>query len=190
VAFWQNVFEPQIDARVAIRVDGDPRTALASIRRALTAVDPHVPVTETITTDEQRRAQYTEVRLGGAVLTASACIALFLTAVGLFGVVSSLVAHRTKEIGIRLAVGTRPGEVIRLFVRQGLRPVWVGIAIGVAVSLWLAPLLSRWLFAIAPFDVATIAVAMLSVFSVAVLAIWIPARGAAKTDPAVVLRVD
>jgi len=190
VAFWQNSFEPQIDARVAIRVQGDPAQMFTPIRRALEAVDVAVPVTEMITMDAQLRSTYTELRLGGAVLVVGAALALFLSAVGLYGVVSFVVARRAKEVGIRLAVGARPGEVVRLFVRQGLRPMWVGAALGLAASVGLAPLLSRWLFGIAPVDVPTIAGALVVVVVVAVIATYVPASRAARADPAVVFRTD
>ena len=188
VAFWQNSIEPQIDARVAIRVEGDPRELFAPIRRALAAVDASVPVTEMITIDAQRRATFTEVRLGGRVLLVSATLALFLSAVGLYGVVSFVVARRAKEVGIRLAIGAQPGEVVALFVRQGLRPMWLGAALGLAVSVALAPLLSRWLFGIAPVDVPTMAGAVAAVVVVALIATYVPASRAARADPASVFR--
>jgi len=190
VAFWQNSFEPQIDARIAIRVEGDPAKIFTPLRQALAAVDAAVPVTETITMDAQRRASYTEVRLGGAVLVVSAAIALFLSAIGLYGVVSFVVARRAKEVGIRLAVGARPAEVVRLFVRQGLRPMWVGAVLGLLASVALAPLLSRWLFGIAPVDAATLATAVAAVVGVGLVATLVPARRAARTDPAVVFRSE
>jgi ABC-type antimicrobial peptide transport system permease subunit len=190
VAFWQNSFEPQIDARVAIRVRGDPAKLFTPIRRALEAVDVAVPVTEMITMDAQRRSTYTEVRLGGAVLSVGAALALFLSAVGLYGVVSFVVARRAKEVGIRLAVGARPIEVVGLFVRQGLWPMWVGAALGLASSVALAPLLGRWLFGIAPVDIPTIAVALVAVVVVAVIATLVPASRAARADPATVFRTD
>jgi ABC-type antimicrobial peptide transport system permease subunit len=190
VAFWQNSIEPQIDARVAIRVEGDPRELFAPIRRALAAVDASVPVTEMITIDAQRRATFTEVRLGGTVLLVSATLALFLSAVGLYGVVSFVVARRAKEVGIRLAIGAQPGEVVALFVRQGLRPMWLGAALGLALSVALAPLLSRWLFGIAPVDVPTIAGAVAAVVVVALVATYVPASRAARADPASVFRID
>jgi len=140
--------------------------------------------------DAQRRSTYTELRLGGAVLSVGAALALFLSAVGLYGVVSFGVARRAKEVGIRLAVGARPNEVVGLFVRQGLRPMWVGAALGVAASVTLAPLLSRWLFGIAPVDVATIAGALATVVAVAVIATYVPASRAARADPAIVFRTD
>jgi putative ABC transport system permease protein len=190
VAFWQNSFEPQIDARVAIHVRGDPSQLFPPIRRALEAVDVAVPVTETITMDAQRRSTYAELRLGGAVVSVGAALALFLTAVGLYGVVSFGVARRAKEVGIRLAVGARPGEVVGLFVMQGLRPMWVGAVLGLMISIALAPLLSRWLFGIAPVDVPTIAGAVASVVVVALIATYVPANRAARTDPAIVFRTD
>jgi predicted lysophospholipase L1 biosynthesis ABC-type transport system permease subunit len=190
VAFWQNSFEPQIDARVAIRVQGDPTQLFTPIRRALVAVDVAVPVTEMITMEAQRRSTYTEVRLGGAVLSVGAALALFLSAVGLYGVVSFVVARRAKEVGIRLAVGARPVEVVGLFVRQGLRPMWVGAALGLVSIVALAPLLSRWLFGIAPVDVPTIAGALVAVVVVAVVATFVPASRAARADPATVFRTD
>jgi putative ABC transport system permease protein len=190
VAFWQSSFEPQIDARVAIRVEGDPALLFAPIRRALEAVDVAVPVTETVTMEAQRRAAYTEVRLGGGVLVVAAALSLFLSAVGLYGVVSFVVARRAKEVGIRLAIGARPSDVVALFVRQGLRPVWLGAVLGVAVSVSLAPMLSRWLFGIAPIDLSTIAGALVTVVFVGTVATWVPARRAARLDPAVVFRGD
>ena len=190
VAFWQNSFEPQIDARVIIRVDGDVGRIFEPLRRALEAVDVAVPVTETITMDAKRKASYTEVRLGSAVLTVSAVLALFLSAVGLYGVVSFVVARRAREVGIRLAIGARPGEVVALLVRQGLRPMWLGAVLGLAVSVVLAPLLSRWLFGIRPLDAATIAVALGAVVASALLATYVPSRRAARSDPAVVFRMD
>ena len=190
VAFWQNAFEPQIDARVAIRVAGGVDGLFPPVRRALERVDPAVPVTETITLDAQRRAVYTEVRLGGAVLVVSAGLALFLSAIGLYGVVSFIVARRAKEVGIRLAIGARPGEIVGLFVRQGLAPMWVGAGLGVAVSVTLAPLLSRWLFGISPIDLPTLGAALIAVIVVGVAATWVPAHRAARADPAVVFRTD
>jgi ABC-type antimicrobial peptide transport system permease subunit len=138
----------------------------------------------------QLSARFMEVRLGGAVLGLTAAIALFLSAVGLYGVVSFLVRQRAKEIGIRLAVGARPAEVVALLVRQGMRPIALGGALGVLVSLATAPLLSRWLFGVAPIDVATILFAVSLVAVVALIASWLPARRAARTDPALVFRCD
>jgi predicted permease len=190
VAYWQNAFGPQTDANVAIRVEGDPVRALASIRRAIESVDAAVPVTEVSSMALRMRASYTEVRLGGVVVLSSALATLFLAAVGLYGVVSYLVAQRSREIAVRLAVGARPGEVVSMMLRQGLRPIGVGGAIGLVVSVAAAPLLSRWLFGIAPVDGLTILAAVAAVTVVAVIASYLPARRAAEMDPAAVFRAE
>jgi predicted permease len=190
VSFWQNSIEPQVDARVAIRVEGNPSRALLSLQRAVASVDPAVPVTEVLAMDFQMRATFTEVRLGSAVLMVGATLALVLSAIGLYGVVAFLVTQRAKEIGIRIAVGARPRDVLTLLLRQGMRPVWIGGATGVLVSAIGARFLSRWLFGIAPIDPLTIATAAAAVGIVAVTASYVPARGALRTDPAAVFRCD
>jgi predicted permease len=190
VAYWQNAFAPQTDANLAIRVEGDPLRALPSIRRAIESVDPAVPVTEASSMEAKMRASYAEVRLGGVVLLSSAVLTLFLAAVGMYGVVSYLVAQRSREIAVRLAVGARPGEVVAMVLRQGLRPIGVGGAIGLMLSMAAAPLLSRWLFGIAPIDGLTIVAAIIAVTVVALVASYFPARRAAGTDPAAVFRAD
>jgi putative ABC transport system permease protein len=190
VAYWQNAFGPQVDANVAIRVEGDPLRALAPIRRAIESADPSVPVTEGSSMERTMRSSYAEVRLGGIVLIASAALTLFLAAVGLYGVVSYLATQRAKEIAVRLAVGARPGDVVAMLLRQGLRPIGVGGAIGLIVSVAAAPLLSRWLFGIAPVDGATILAALAAVTAVALIASYVPARRGASTDPAAVFRSD
>ena len=190
VAFWQNAITPQIDARVAIRVAGDPLRALRGLQRGASVADPAVPVTELLAMESQMRATFTELRLGGAVLIVSAGLALFLSAVGLYGVVSFLVTQRAREIGIRLAVGARAQDVVAMLLRQGLHPVLIGGVVGVFASIAAAPLLSRWLFGIEPVDRVAIAAALGAVGLVAMLASYIPARRAARTDPAAVFRCD
>src|SRR4029434_1493401 len=128
------------------------------------------------------------VRVCVAFLVVSALLALFLSAVGLYGVVSFVVARRAKEVGIRIAIGARPRDVVVLFVRQGLRPMWIGAGLGLAASIALAPLLSQWLFGIAAIERSTIAGALCAVRVVAVVATYVPARRAARTDPAVIFR--
>jgi putative ABC transport system permease protein len=189
-AFWQNVFRPQIDAYIAIGVDGDPQRALETIRRSVVAVDPNVPVTQGTSMRNLMRADFSEVRLGGAVLVIGAALALFLSAIGLYGVVSFHVAQRRQEIGVRIAVGARPADVVALFVREGMQPIWIGGSVGLVTSLATAPLLSRWLFGIAPIDPVSVSVAIVGVTAAALLASYIPARRAARTDPAAVFRCD
>jgi predicted permease len=190
VSFWQSAFEEQVDARVAIRVNGDPLRALPAIRRAAESADPRVPVTENQSMSRQMSATFVQVRLGRAVLMASAALALVLSAIGLYGVIAFLVGQRRREIGVRIAVGARPIDVVTLFVRQGLRPIWIGVAGGLVVSIAGAPLLSQWLFGIPPVDPISMVAATTAVAFAAVLASYVPARRAARTDPAAVFRCE
>jgi hypothetical protein len=190
VAFWQMPFGPQREARVGIRVAGNPRDALPAIRRALESIDPAVPVAEVATMETMMLSSFAEVRLGRLVLLASAALTLFLAGVGLYGVVSYLVMQRSREIAVRLAVGARPREVAAMVVTQGVRPILAGGVIGLAVSLSTAPLLGRWLFGIGPTDPTTIGASLAMVVIVAVVASAVPALRASGTNPAVVLRMD
>jgi putative ABC transport system permease protein len=190
VAFWQSPFAPQQDARLAVRVRGDPARALPMLQREIGRVDPLVPISETLTLRRQIAASYADVRLGGTVLAATALVALFLTAIGLYGVVAFLVARRTREIGIRLAVGAMPHSVVRLFVHQGLRPVLIGGLAGLAVSVAAGRLLTKWLYLVSPSDPTPYVLAALSIAIVALLATYLPARRAARVDPVAALRVD
>jgi ABC-type antimicrobial peptide transport system permease subunit len=123
-------------------------------------------------------------------LTAFATIALGLTALGIFGVVSFLVAARTREMGIRLAIGADPSRLTRLMVAQTLLPVAIGLALGLGATRWAAQLAEAQLFAIDTADPATLTLAALVVFVAATLAAWLPARRAAKVNPVTVLRAE
>jgi predicted permease len=190
VPFWQNDFDPQVDARMAIRMKGDPAQAIALLRRAIAAVDPAVPVTEAMPMTGQVGASYKQVQLSGAVLVSAATLALFLSGLGLYGVVAFLVERRTREIGIRLAVGARPRSVVALFVAQGLRPMAIGSAAGLVTAFAGAHLLERWLFGVSPFDATAFVVAIVAICAVALAASLVPAMRAARIDPTVALRYE
>jgi putative ABC transport system permease protein len=190
VPFWQNDFGPQIDARFAIRVQGDAAAALPAIRRAIAAVDPVVPMTESMAMTSQVAGHFADVNLGAQVMIAAAAFALFLSGIGLYGVVAFVVQGRTREVGIRIAVGAEPRSVTGLFVRQGMRPMAMGSIAGVVGSLLLAKPVSHWLYGVSPTDVGAYATAMVAVGVVAVVASYLPARRAARIDPVSALRSE
>jgi cell division protein FtsX len=186
--FWQNPGE--IDSRLCVRVAGKPEAALPAIRRAISAVDPQVPVSETMPMLVQVRGAYTGVRVAGAVLECGAGLALLLAALGLYGVLAFAVSRRTPEIGIRLAVGARRGQVAAIFVREGLAIAGLGVALGSTAALLAVRLLSAWLYGVEARDPSTFAGAAALLVVVAALASYLPARRAARVDPMVMLRSE
>jgi ABC-type antimicrobial peptide transport system permease subunit len=124
------------------------------------------------------------------MLAMAAGMALFLGLVGIHGVIAYAASRRTREVGVRMALGARPQAVRWLFVREGLVLAGTGIALGVLASLALTRLMSALLFGVAPTDPLTYAAVSAGVAAVAALAAWIPARRASRMDPAVALRTS
>ena len=124
------------------------------------------------------------------LMGAFALIALVLAAVGIYGVMAYAVRQRTREIGIRIAIGAEPRQVTRMILMTHLGYSLAGIAGGVGCAAWLTRLLTAFLFGIAPWDPAAFAAAVIVLASVAALAAWIPARHAARIDPLIALRAD
>ena len=190
VPFWQNAFQPEVDARLAVRVRGDPAAALAGLRRAINEIDPVVPVTELMPLTDQVRANYTAVHLGAVVLLVAAGVALFLTGLGLYGVIAYIVERRTREIGVRIAIGATSSTIVALMLRQGLTATLVGGAAGIAIAALSTRLLAAYLVGIEPGDRVAFIAAALGVTAVAVFASYLPARRAARVDPMMALRVE
>jgi predicted permease len=186
VPFWQNADE--VDARMCIRVAGDPRTMLPVIRREIASVDANVPISEDMPMTEQVNATYMPVLLASDVVLASGALALFLTATGLYGVLAFAVSQRTREIGIRMALGAVRKDVIHLVLRQGIVLALVGVALGVVLALLVTRLLAAWLYGVAPRNVITFAGSASLLVAVALVASYIPARRASSVQPIEALR--
>jgi ABC-type antimicrobial peptide transport system permease subunit len=129
-------------------------------------------------------------RFTSILLAAFAAVALFLSALGIYGVTAYSVAQRTREIGIRMALGAQPQEVFALLLRQGVVLVVFGVALGVAASAALTRFLASMLFDVRPSDPATFVSVVFLLVGVAALACWIPARRAMRVDPIVALRYE
>jgi putative ABC transport system permease protein len=173
-------------ARTAI----DPASFVPTLRRELATLDPGLAVYDIGTLDALMADAVAQPRFRSTALAGLALLALTLAAVGLYGVVSYSVSQRAAEIGIRVALGARSGDVLVLVVREGLQLAAVGIVIGVAASLALARTVAALLYGVPPTDVWSFAGAASAMAIVTLVASIVPARRAMRVDPAVVLRGD
>lgn len=189
-AFWQNALGAEQDARFVVRVHTDPARMLAMLQRAVRAINPGVPVAEVMTLSHQVDASYPQIRLGQNVLLASGGLALLLSGIGLYGMIAFLVTRRTRDIGLRIALGAPPVRVAGQLVRGGMRAAAAGLAAGLIGAWSLSHLLSTWLVGVQPHDPIAYAAAAFAVAIAALIACAIPAARAAAIDPAAALRVE
>ncbi|MGQ0648583.1 MAG: ABC transporter permease [Gemmatimonadaceae bacterium] len=171
-----------------VRTSVPPRTLRDAVRREVTAVAPDWLVTNVRTMEEQIGVSLTPQRLAGAVLSLFGAVALLLAAVGLYGVIAYSVASRVREIGVRVALGARRTDVVRMVLRQGAILVACGVALGLPAGWAASRLLTAFLIGDATTDVMTYLGAAGLLGSIALLASWLPARRAANIHPMVALR--
>jgi predicted permease len=170
------------------RTSGDPASALAAIRGGLLEVDPDQPVHTMTTLDASLGKLLAERRFNMLLMTIFAAIGVLLAAIGLFGMLSFAVTQRTREIGVRIALGARPVDVIRMVVRDGARLSAIGLAIGAVVAVAATRAISSMLFGVTAADPATFGIIVIVVAAVTLAASYVPARRAASVDPIVVMR--
>jgi putative ABC transport system permease protein len=173
---------------LVVQTTPDPLPLAPAIKSAARSVDRDVPLVNARTMDEILSGSLAEPRVYTWLLAVFAALALALAAVGLYGVVSYMVAQRTHEMGIRMALGADRGGVIRLVLRQGLGLTLIGTAIGVAAALGVMQLLTKLMPSVRPSDPLTLAGASVLLIAVALIASVLPARRAARVDPMVALR--
>jgi putative ABC transport system permease protein len=175
---------------LAVRTPNDPASLAAAVRSEIAALDPQVPVSDVATMDEVVSASVANQRFGALLFLLFGVIALALTAVGIYGVISYGVAQRTHEIGIRLALGATRRELLRLIVGEAMKPALLGAAVGLVAAFGLTRLLARLLYNVKPTDPPTFAAVLMLLVCVAWLASYIPARRAARVDPMIALRYE
>ncbi len=183
-------FDPDSDMVLAIRTNGDPAAIATAGREAIWSVNRNVRITEVAPMDQVIGASLAQRRFPLMMLGLFAVAALLLAALGLYGVMSYAVSQRIPEIGVRMALGAQPGEVLRLVLRQGMFLVSIGVAAGLAGALALRSLITGLLFQVKASDPATLVSVALLLIGVALLACYIPARRATKVDPLVALRYE
>ena len=171
------------DSRTFVRVSGDPAAMMPEIRRAVAAIDPAVPVSEAHPMRERVEYMFQPVRTARLLLTASAILAVFLCAVGLYGVLAFAVTERTREIGVRIAIGATRSSIARLVLRDAVTVIAIGVAVGLVVAWNSTQLVSSLLFGVSNRDAAAFVTAPLVIVIVAALASYLPARRATRVSP-------
>ena len=173
-----------------VRASGDPGAVLAGIRREIRAMDPDIAPMQSQPLQEMIRATLLPQRIGALAIGGFGAVGLLLAAIGVYGVLAYRVSMRTREIGIRIALGARIGNVVGIVVGSSLRLALIGTGIGLLVALGVGRLLSGMLHGVSPTDPLAFGGVALLLVGVALLASWIPARRAARVDPMVALRTE
>jgi predicted permease len=188
VAFWQN--SRALEARLCVRVRGDAAAMLPALAREVNRVDPNVPIAETITLPLQLKGMFQPLRVSATFLSWAAGLALLLTAIGLYGAISFAVSRRTKEIGIRIALGARSRRVVAMIIRQGMSVVLLGVLAGLGIAAFGVRLVRYLIVGSSQNDALFYAGAALLVACIGLIACSVPARRAAGVEPLSALRHD
>jgi hypothetical protein len=180
--------EERLHKSLVLRTAADPHIPMDSVRKVATRLAPDSPVFGVRTVQETVASSTTLERFYTQLLVGFGTVALLLAAIGIYGVTSYTVSERRHEIGLRMALGARSGQVLMLMLKEGLTRSGLGIAIGLIVSFGATPLIASFLYGVKPHDPVTFALVSLFLIGVAMLATYIPSRHAAKVDPMETLR--
>lgn len=175
---------------IVVRTNREARSLMNSVRSTVASIDPNVPVFGLQTMDDLFAQSVSQPRFMLTLIGLFALLAVVLAAVGLYGVTAYGVSERTREIGIRLALGARARDVERMILRSGGIAAILAIGAGLVATVWVGRLLRSYLYGVEPLDIASIVGAILILLPIALLASWIPARRATRVDPAITLRTD
>ena len=175
---------------LTVRTRGNPTAVLTALRRELKAIDGAIALANVVTMDEAMERSMAGDRLIAVLLGAFAGLALVLAAIGIFGVLSYAMAQRTRELGIRLALGAQRGDVLRLVARETAPMVATGVVVGLIAALGLTRFVRTMLYEIQPNDPATFAAVGITLAVVAVVAALVPARRASRVDPVIAIRSE
>jgi putative ABC transport system permease protein len=181
---------PVTSMTVVVRTSVDPHSLVGAVRKEVQSMDGNAPIYSVVTAEEYMGRSVASTRFNMTLLAAFAAVALLLTAVGLYGVISFSVSQSTHEIGIRMALGAQTSDVLKLVMGQGMVLTFMGVVAGLAAAYWLTRLMSSLLFGVGATDFVTFAGVSLLLVVVAGLACYIPARRASKVDPMIALRYE
>jgi ABC-type antimicrobial peptide transport system permease subunit len=178
------------DLVFTVRTASDPAGVMNAARAAVSAVDPAIPIVRVETQMSTLERRYAQEKVLAQASTLFGGIALFVAAIGLFGLMSYNVSRRTREIGIRMAMGAESREVLGMVLGESMLLVAAGVVIGLGLSLAAGRMIASQLFGLEPTDPATMVAAMLVMLAVSAMAGYLPARRAARVDPMVALRYE
>jgi predicted permease len=181
---------PSTSEEIVARTHGDAGSLLNAMRRELNALEPNIVLLENQTMDTQVAATLLPAKMGALSVSAVGVVAMLLASIGLYGVIAYSVARRTREIGIRMALGAKPSAVVGLVMKQGLALAAVGVAIGALLALGAAKAVAGALYGVSFVDPLAWGAAIVTLFVVSVLANLVPARRASVVDPSSALRAD
>jgi putative ABC transport system permease protein len=175
---------------LAVRTKSDPHAAANAITAAIHEIGPDIPVTDVLSMDDVIAQSMSSQRFNMLLLAAFAGLALLLAAVGIYGVLSYTVRRRVREIGIRMALGASQSDILRLVVTDGMKPILLGVALGVIAAIALSRLVASLLFGVPPTDPLTFAVVATLLVAVGIAANTVPAYRATKVEPTQTLREE
>jgi predicted permease len=181
-------YSPNIS--LMVRTSGDPEVAIPAVRNEVLALDPNLPVFEVKSLNQHMKLSLFPARVAATVLGGFGLVALTLAVIGIYGVTSYSVSQRTREIGIRVALGAQRGDVLKMILSHGAKLAAVGVALGLLGSVALTRVITSLLFGITPTYVVTFAIVALGLALVTLFACYIPARRATKVDPLEALRYE
>ena len=182
--------QPARTMALIVRSAGDPMATAGAVQAAVAELDRTLPTFEMRTMTSVVSASTAQLKFVMLILAAAAALTLVLGAIGLYGVMAHVVMLRTKEIGVRIALGAQPRGVAAMMTRQGLMLTGFGVAGGLALFALVARFLRSFLFGVAPTDPVALGAAAFLLVTIAALASWIPARRASRVDPADALRAE
>jgi len=188
--YWPAAQFSWLQTTLLVRTEGEPTSLLPSVRAAVRSIDSQLPIFATRTMDEAVAASIGTQRLSATLIGGFSILALFLAALGLYGVLAYSVTQRTREIGIRIALGSPRSRIYGLIVRHAMTMVGLGIFAGVALAVSCGPLIQHFVYGVTPHDTMTIVGAAVLLVGIAILACLLPARRAALVDPIQALRSE
>ena len=181
-------WNPTMD--LVVRTAADPEPLLAAVRREIRAADPNLPISGLQTLERHMTRAYFPARAGATVIGLMSLIALALASLGLYSMMAYTVSQRSRELGIRMALGAGPGAVGRMIVAEGMRLTWIGLAVGIAMALPLARAVGGMLYGVSPTDPLVFLGITLLLSAVALAATYVPARRITRLDPLIALKAE